>query len=811
MAIYADPLACPDCSDSIEPGAPACVHCGLPLRGPVAQELFATLQRADQLVATLRSTTFASTGAVAGVPGAPLPGPTPPRSATYVPPVPYPSRPDQEPERPSFLEAASIPKILLGLGATCLLVAALVFLAVAWSSMGMGGRTVVLVALTVIAGGLMALMARKDLRTGAEAFATVMLGLVALDVTGADNAGWLDVGEGWFEVILGATVAAAACSVAAFGQRSPIGRIVAGELAAGLGALFAGFGLLVALPAGPGALVATVTTVAFAAVSERSRLRDLALGLVVVGCAWWLALALDGVDRTLHDPTLHGVWVELDGWPLLAAAALAAVPAAVTRLAAPLRVCAAGAAALLLTFLATVALVDSPATHVALVGAGVLAVAALAMHRLPSPWTWAPSGVLVPAAVLTVFGAALQATMIAARYDIGPWSATPGRRLGPVDLPLEPWALMPLVGALALTLAVGASLADVRVAWPRLGVVVASLTGAATAASYDVPLGVPFAVLLVGLASAWLLEYSDPPAIGTLALAVVLLLSAVPSDWLTLVALATLLGIAVVADRLDPEALGAPLVELPLAGAAIGTLAAIADWPPTWTGVGVLALLGVVAILLPRPATEIGAAVTGIATVVAQAPDLTWLAVDLTVAGALVTVSALVHRRSELGYAGTALLLGATWVRLVDTRVDTPEAYTLPLAALMLGFGLWRMWRPASGSAAGSSALLPGLGVATVPSLLISLGDPVATRALLLGAGCLALVLVGVWLRWSTPLLVGAGVGLLLVLREASYASVVPQWVVIALVGGLLTVVGVTWEQRLRDLRLATGYVRGLR
>jgi hypothetical protein len=68
-----------------------------------------------------------------------------------------------------------------------------------------------------------------------------------------------------------------------------------------------------------------------------------------------------------------------------------------------------------------------------------------------------------------------------------------------------------------------------------------------------------------------------------------------------------------------------------------------------------------------------------------------------------------------------------------------------------------------------------------------------------------------VWLRWGGPLVVGAAAGGLEVVREATYASVLPQWVLIALVGALLTVIGVTWEQRLRDLRLAAGYVRALR
>jgi hypothetical protein len=99
-----------------------------------------------------------------------------------------------------------------------------------------------------------------------------------------------------------------------------------------------------------------------------------------------------------------------------------------------------------------------------------------------------------------------------------------------------------------------------------------------------------------------------------------------------------------------------------------------------------------------------------------------------------------------------------------------------------------------------------------VPSLLVTLDDPVSVRALLLGLGCLALVLVGVALGWEAPLVVGTGVGTLLVLRVlAPYAAAVPTWIVIGLSGTLLTVVGITWERRLRELRHASSYVGSLR
>ena len=103
-----------------------------------------------------------------------------------------------------------MPQILLALGAGCLLVAALVFLAVTWSVLGVGGRTATLVALTGVAGGLAAWMARRGLRGAAEALALVGYGLLTLDVVGADHAGWFgDLSTAGLLVLVGAVLAVA--------------------------------------------------------------------------------------------------------------------------------------------------------------------------------------------------------------------------------------------------------------------------------------------------------------------------------------------------------------------------------------------------------------------------------------------------------------------------------------------------------------------------------------------------------------------------------------------------------------------------
>lgn len=146
---------------------------------------------------------------------------------------------------------------------------------------------------------------------------------------------------------------------------------------------------------------------------------------------------------------------------------------------------------------------------------------------------------------------------------------------------------------------------------------------------------------------------------------------------------------------------------------------------------------------------------------------------------------------------------------LADRHVTVVEAYTLPFAAALIVVGVLHLRRNPQ---AGTEVLLPGLLLAVVPSTLLVLGDPLSLRAGLLGAGCVALVLAGAVLRWSTPVVVGTVAGVVLVLREIGpYAGTVPQWVWIGLAGVVLTVAGITWERQLRDLRRAVTMIGRLR
>ena len=216
MTTYADPTRCPDCRASLPEAPQICRRCALPLTGPDAVELFTTLQHADRLLAVLRQQ--ASTGAASGSRSPSVPRTAPGSLLGDV--TPYPaSGPDSCPPRPPVapahggtrLTGASVPRILLTLGALCLLVAAVTFLAVAWSWLGVGGRTAVLLVLTAGALGGADVFARRGLRMAAEALTVVGLGLVALDVVGARHAGWLgDVTDAGLVTTVGSVVATVA-------------------------------------------------------------------------------------------------------------------------------------------------------------------------------------------------------------------------------------------------------------------------------------------------------------------------------------------------------------------------------------------------------------------------------------------------------------------------------------------------------------------------------------------------------------------------------------------------------------------------
>ena len=432
----------------------------------------------------------------------------------------------------------------------------------------------------------------------------------------------------------------------------------------------------------------------------------------------------------------------------------------------------------------------------------------------PHGWRGVPL-LAAGAAAVPVFAVVLALCLQAgiAALTAGPvFSQGADAPLGPVDPVPAPWLLIAGLAAL-VALALVAARPSAHVC-SIAAVATVALGGTATLALLPVPLAVLLAAL-VGM--ALLLLAADERLLACVVLLVVLL-AALPSALLTGVAATLLLATAATClgagRELEDRLLGGVLVP-PAAAVALWAFAEVAGIDEALRGYPVLLAVGLLALALPRPEVEaagwIAALVAVPAAITAAADPTTATAVHLTVAGGLVVASSLVHpQRRALGWVGGLLLAAATWVRLADLGVEVPEAYTLPSALALLVVGLDRLRRDPA--AATATALTPGLLLATVPSLLWCLDDPVTWRAAWLGVACVVLVLAGTLGRWHAPLVVGGSVGGLLVVRElAPYAAQTPQWILIGAAGALLTGVGVTWEHRLADVRRAAAYLDRLR
>jgi hypothetical protein len=793
---FADPTRCPDCSSQLPDQPDRCPVCKLPLQGPAALNLLQTLRTADALLAELR----------ASVEPSPVPALTP---------YPMPQARPASPAR-SGLQTASIPKILLGLGATCLLVAAVIFLAVAWSWLGIGGRTVVLIGLTAASGAGGAWLGRRGLTLAAEALTSVSLGLLVID---ADDAGWLgvlDVTDLW--CVIGAVLTAVSLALLMAPRplvvpqlSAPFGLVV---LAGGLSGQTDHYQSLAA-----GAVLAFGALVAFG----RVRRAHVLVWAAAAGAALaWVALGALALLDALAHPTLRELWLERHGWGLVTGAALSLLVLGVDRSAAMRRVAVAFVLSAL-TFVVALPGLDEGTTRATVVAVVATMAWAVAAAVVPPRWSAVPWVPLLGSALLPAIVAA--ALFLRGVGNLGtagsPFSGSYDIRLDPGPALAAP-VLLP-VSVLALILAAGLALPRSRVfRWWAPAVLLSA--GVGTLALYPLPLWtvlLPAAIAAIALVVDGLRRSDDVGAgeamtAGALLVAVAVL--ALPSAHLATIALTVLVlgSLAVLVRgrfRGAQEMAGAVL---PVAVASLlWTAEEVLGTDQALRAAPTLLVLGVMALIRPRPEVELSAAAGVFVAAVAAIPraeDVSVsLAVHLTVAGVLVTASALVNpERRALGWLGGALLAAATWVRLYDIGVVAPEAYTLPSAVALLLVGLRRLHTvPTTPTMA---ALAPGLVLGTVPSLMWVLEDPVTVRAALLGVACLVLLLAGVQLRWNAPVVVGAVVGGLVVLRElAPYAAQTPPWVVIGLAGAVLITAGVTWEARMRDLQQASAYLGRLR
>lgn len=858
MTRYADPRRCPDCRGPIGHDDLACPTCGLPLRGTTAAELFNVLTTADALLSQLRTTAKVGAARVpvgAGIPDAGAPAGQKaqgePGSDTWVPSGLRLDLPESGASRRHGLSAASVPKILLGLGAICLLVAALVFLAVTWSSMGVGARTATLLGFTAVTAALAAWMCRRDLRGAAEALSLVSLGLLTMDLFGARAADWFgDLSTPGFMVGLGAVLAGAGAGAALLARRTPVSALTAPELVSGVGVgvLAVGLAELDGDRTGLLLVLATVLAGALTWAAARVRLRFTAALAGAVTVLVWFGLLFHALEAA-SEASFAALWGRGEVVELLATSALAGAVVLVRDLATAARVAAGALGMTVLAVALAIPAFDETGTAVTLTGVAVLLGAGAAAWLLPRPWGLTAVLTQVVAAVGVIVALAATAADVAGRLGevtVASWSGRPGDVLPAAASGLPaPWLAPVVVVTLLLTGAsltrASATLDDVvsTVTDVRLGAGLLAAAAVVTLAAYPVPVWTVLLALLV-LTAGFLAWWSARPAAAALVLAGVFLAGAVAvgayEEWFTVAATTSALVAAALvhlrASRLETAAVAGALAPAALAGDA-WTWGALVDAAGTWTALAGLLLLAATALTLhlypagwwrcgsataARTGVEAGAAAVavplGLAGVLSAGTgaEATWTAVYLTVAGAAVVAMSLVRSdRRQLTWAGSALLVLASWVRLADLGVNEPEPYTLPAALALVVVGALRLRRDPDADTVG--AVGPGLTLALVPSLLWVLDDPMTLRGLVLGAACLVLVLVGLRGRWSAPLVIGAAVGGVLVVRMAApyVDAAVPRWVLIGAAGALLIATGVTWERRLQEARHMVGYVRSLR
>lgn len=567
VTTYADPTRCPGCSAPITYGASGCAACGLSLTGPVAQQLFVTLTEADRLVSVLRAggtggaVTASAPGAAVGAPAATVATPQAPAQS-----------PGQSP-RPSSL---SVSKILLGLGVLSLCVAATVFLAVAWSVLGVAGRTAVLIALTVLAGGATLWLARKRLRAAAESVSLLFFLLLVLDVIGAESSGWLgDIPDSGLVILIGALLVVAPALVTLYVRRSTTRDLIGAQVVTAAGTLVIGSGIASgswSVPAGR-FVVAVLIAAAIAAALLALRLVLAALASAAAALVLWFGLLITAIVEMSDESSFSYLWGEFAAWPGVAAAALMAIVVPVTQLPQAARHLCASLAVGTAVLTATAVSWDESATVVGIVLAAVVIAAAAALYLPESTW---PATYLT--ALIAATGSGLVTFLLAAACldRITEAAAETGAatdRFGAVDGSWPaPWLLVLSVAALLL-LAYAASrplrnesIASLVLQWSPAALAAAGLLALA---GYDVPISLVMAVALV-VGAGFALVGQLWPALGALILAAITSCHHTTLSSIAFIALVALLLAGVAVRR------SAPIV----AGAAAAALIAVRQVAP---------------------------------------------------------------------------------------------------------------------------------------------------------------------------------------------------------------------------------------
>jgi hypothetical protein len=833
MGQLVDPLICPECRTTLTSDA-RCPNCGLQFDGPLASELWATMQHADDLLTRIRQRNrpIAQGGpAAAPVPGTAPTSPSPPAQLPGS--APAPSLPVAT-KRPSPL---SIPVILLALGGLCILVAALVFVAVAWGSIGIGGRTAILAVITVVMSAGAVLLTVKDLRWAAETFWVIVAGMLALDILGARAANLFgDDRQQSMQIaapLLVAAMLVLGLVVGLWSARAATGQIISVQVSALIGvAIGNGLGFVGFDPVGVTPAVA-IPIFAAIAIWSLKRVQVLAWGLVGLVVVNWLSLFGSGLINAAEEQS--NWWTSLDWWPL-ALAGVYSVVATVPKLPHPVRVLAAG-----MSLLAWSVVILGPdgATNTQRAFWAALMIGFLSLLVASGARVWGrAAGITGVLWILPyLFKLYIDANQAADTNVILPsakWST-------PVfgDLFTAWWALLLLALAIAGILLAAHRLFPQPSRRTVLGATIPlaylpmSLALIAISATIGAPLwafvGILTVLLIGAIFVAWQVSARIPGLI---------------SSAITIWTLAGLTGMATLPNH-SLAACSAVLVLVPVASywyaaaraqrrpetmLALGAVPIIAFWAwiQFWLAAGwsndlalaAAAGYGGLILLLARLAQkasghEVDRNLTEvIGTLFIPIPALAFgsdhHALALSLAGAGLVLTAILNRDRELfGWFGAiALLAGA--VAYDQDHVAVPERLSLPFALLLILAGWRRMQQEQSlGSV---RALGAGVLLALTPSLVLALIDPITWRGAILFVTGVIILLVGAFTRWGMLFYAGTLVTAVMAIRYLGpWAQGIPRWVGIGIVGLLLLGLGVSWEFGRKNLRTASDYLRSLR
>lgn len=767
----------------------------------VDQELAALWARQQELTAE-RNQLLAALGAAD-----PFATPPPPTAA----PRPVATAPVRE------SSPAQVQNTLLGLGALLLAVAGIVFAAVTYRRLGVTGRALVLLAVTAAATAAPFALRRRSLSSSAEAVGAVAVTLGLVDAWALRRAGLggdTDVRTYWAVAtaalagitgylsaplpLLGWRISAVLLAQlpVLFGlARADAGLAATGMVLAGLGALDL---LVVVTPRLPKlvrdtALVCTaIATVAglvagIGALHDGNRAGSLALVAVALVAAAGAVCATDSTHRAL----LAGAVV-----PLLAGAAWGASRSQLSHDQRPLVLLATALLGLQATGLLPAPHRRGPAVGaLAVIGVALLTQVAAVLTALAGPFTW--------------LGRAWSLHATEARAALTPHESWHGTVV----------SLIVVAAGAVCVLAAGLVLDEVSRAAPTAGVLLALsglLLPLGLALTYHVSLVVLLGVAAALSAGGYLVPESFRAAVVWSGFS----LGVIAAAWSTAEQDATLVVLPVVAALalvlcLPVLAKPTPALAGPaalLAGAELAAVGAAQGLSAPQVG-GLLLVAPAVCAGLSfalrdtyRLVVETAGVLLLATCLVLAASDPGWLSWTLAAGGLLCLGVAVRPDRRTVGLAGGLLLSASSWVRLADAHVHAPEPYVLPLAAVAMVFGyLRRRADPAVGSFAAYGA---GLSLALVPSLLRSLADHEPDRGLALVVACVVGLIVGGQLRLRAPLAICGGVLVVDALHLlAPFARALPRWSLLALAGTVLVGVGVTYEQRRRDLaRLVERY-----